>query len=1049
MLDRSLRLAVDHRVLVMVLVLLSAALGLWNFQRLPIDAVPDITNVQVQINTEAPGYTPLETERRITWAIETAMAGMPQLNHTRSLSRYGLSQVTVVFADGTDLYFARAQVAERLNAARAQLPAGIEPALGPIATGLGEIFLYTVEADPGRLPAGATAPTPMQLRSLQDWVIRPQLLRVPGVAEINAVGGDDKEILVAPDPARLQAHGLSFADLAARLNANNGNQGAGSIEKNGSQLLVRVPGQAETLDDLRRIVVSQSDGVPLRIGDVATVSESAAPRSGAATLNGDEVVLGTAIMRVGENSRTVARAVAARLPAIAAGLPPGVRLTPVYDRTTLVDRTLATVEKNLAEGALLVVAILFALLGNVRAALLTAAVIPFAMLITISGMVGNRVSANLMSLGALDFGLIVDGAVIIVENALRRLAEASHGDRRLPLAERLDVVFRATREVIRPALFGVMIITAVYLPLFALEGVEGRMFHPMAATVVIALLAGMLLALSFIPAGIALLFRAPVRDAENPLLRLALRAYRPLLDAALRQRRKVAPLALLLVLGCAVLATRLGSEFVPNLDEGDAAIQALRIPGTSLGQSLQLQRELEREIAALPEVERVFARLGTAEVATDPMPPNIADGYVMLKPRAQWPDPGKPKAAVMADIEARAGRVPGSSYELSQPIQLRFNELISGVRSDLGVKVYGDDLDTLARLAADIARVLQGLPGAADVRAEPLDGLPLLTVTPDREQLSRFGLNVADVQAVVAGAIGGQAAGRLFEGDARYDIVLRLPEALRSDVDALTALPVPLPGGGSLPLAEVATVALRAGPNQINRENGKRRAVVTANVRGRDLGSFVADAQRRLAADVPLPTGYWLDYGGSFEQLQSAATRLALVVPATLALILAMLWLAFGSLRDALVIFSGVPLALTGGVLALWLHGIPLSISAGVGFIALSGIAVLNGLVMVSFIRDLLARGRPLDDAIAEGALSRLRPVLMTALVASLGFVPMAFNTGIGSEVQRPLATVVIGGIGSSTLLTLLVLPALYRLAGRARLPRPATSDAATGAAPG
>ena len=1049
MLDRSLRLAVDHRVLVMVLVLLSAALGLWNFQRLPIDAVPDITNVQVQINTEAPGYTPLETERRITWAIETAMAGMPQLDHTRSLSRYGLSQVTVVFADGTDLYFARAQVAERLNAARAQLPAGIEPALGPIATGLGEIFLYTVEADPGRLPAGTALPTPMQLRSLQDWVIRPQLLRVPGVAEINAVGGDDKEILIAPDPARLQAHGLSFADLAARLSANNGNQGAGSIEKNGSQLLVRVPGQAETLDDLRRIVVSQTDGVPLRIGDVATVSESAAPRSGAATLNGDEVVLGTAIMRVGENSRTVARAVAARLPAIAAGLPPGVRLTPVYDRTTLVDRTLATVEKNLAEGALLVVAILFALLGNVRAALLTAAVIPFAMLITISGMVGNRVSANLMSLGALDFGLIVDGAVIIVENALRRLAEASHGDRRLPLAERLDVVFRATREVIRPALFGVVIITAVYLPLFALEGVEGRMFHPMAATVVIALLAGMLLALSFIPAGIALLFRAPVRDAENPLLRLALRAYRPLLDATLRQRRKVAPLALLLVLGCAVLATRLGSEFVPNLDEGDAAIQALRIPGTSLGQSLQLQRELEREIAALPEVERVFARLGTAEVATDPMPPNIADGYVMLKPRAQWPDPGKPKAAVMADIEARAGRVPGSSYELSQPIQLRFNELISGVRSDLGVKVYGDDLDTLARLAADIARVLQGLPGAADVRAEPLDGLPLLTVTPDREQLSRFGLNVADVQTVVAGAIGGQAAGRLFEGDARYDIVLRLPEALRSDVDALTVLPVPLPGGGSLPLAEVATVALRAGPNQINRENGKRRAVVTANVRGRDLGSFVADAQRRLAADVPLPTGYWLDYGGSFEQLQSAATRLAVVVPATLALILAMLWLAFGSLRDALVIFSGVPLALTGGVLALWLRGIPLSISAGVGFIALSGIAVLNGLVMVSFIRDLLARGRPLDDAIAEGALSRLRPVLMTALVASLGFVPMAFNTGIGSEVQRPLATVVIGGIGSSTLLTLLVLPALYRLAGRARMPRPATSDAATGAAPG
>jgi len=1036
--ESLLRFAIHRRGLMLVLVLALAGLGVWSFQHLPIDAVPDITNVQVQINTEAPGYTPLEAEQRVTFAVETAMAGLPRLEHTRSVSRYGLSQVTVVFADGTDIYFARQLVSERLQALKSQLPAGLEPQLGPIATGLGEIFMWTVDAVPGARNADGSPVTPTDLRQAQDWILRPQLLRVPGVVEVNSIGGHARQFQIRPDPGRLLAYGVSFADLVRAVGANNANRGAGYIERNGQQQLIRVPGQAATLDDLSRIVVATRGGVPVRVGDVAQLAIGSELRTGAATQNGQEVVLGTVFMLVGENSRTVAKAVAAKLDEAQRSLPPGITVSVVYDRTTLVDKTLATVEKNLLEGALLVIVVLFLLLGNIRAALLTAAVIPLAMLMTFTGMVQSRTSANLMSLGALDFGLIVDGAVIIVENCLRRLGMATAGNRTLSERERLNVVFEATNEVIRPSLFGVGIITAVYIPIFALTGVEGKMFHPMAITVVTALTAALVLSLTFVPAAVALLFRGPVAEHENALMRGARGAYAPLLRLALRLRVPLLALTLGFVVVCGGLATRMGSEFIPSLDEGDIALHALRIPGTSLTQAVHMQQQLEATLKTAPEVERAYAKIGTAEIATDPMPPNVADTFVMLKDRQHWPDPGKPKTAVVKDLERLAASVPGNNYEFTQPIQMRFNELISGVRSDVAVKVYGDDLDTLAQVAEQIEQVLGSVPGAADVKTEQTTGLPILTVTPRREVLARHGLNVADLQDLVAAAYGGETAGLLYEGDRRSDIVVRLPEPLRSNPDAMARLPVMLPGGGYIPLGEVAQLALGLGPNAINREQGKRRVVVTANVRGRDLGSFIAQVQDRMRTQVQVPPGYWLDYGGTFEQLQSASQRLAIVVPVTLALILGLLWLAFGSVRDALVIFSGVPLALTGGVLALWLRGIPLSISAGVGFIALSGVAVLNGLVMVSFIKSLRHEGRDLDAAITEGALTRLRPVLMTALVAGLGFVPMAFNTGIGSEVQRPLATVVIGGIVSCTVLTLLVLPGLYRMVWRSRSEVPA-----------
>jgi heavy metal efflux pump (cobalt-zinc-cadmium) len=1044
MLEKIIRFAITHRWLMLLLTLALVGLGVWSFTKLPIDVTPDVTNVQVQINTQAEGYSPLETEQRITFPIETALAGLPGLDYTRSLSRYGLSQVTVVFKDGTDIFFARQQVAERLQQVRSQLPGGMEPEMGPIATGMGEIFMYTVEADAKALKKDGTPYTTTDLRTLQDWVIRPQLRNTPGVAEVNTIGGYERQIHITPDPAQLVALNLTLRDVVSAISANNQNVGAGYIERNGQQFLVRVPGQVGDLDAIRSIVLDRRGGVPIRVGDIATVSEGRELRSGAATQNGHEVVLGTVVMLVGANSREVSQAVGARLEAANASLPEGVRAEPVYDRTALVDRTIHTVSKNLIEGALLVVVVLFLLLGNIRAALITAAVIPLAMLFTIMGMVRGGVSGNLMSLGALDFGLIVDGAVIIIENCLRRFGEMQHSlGRKMTDEERFDVTASATAEVIRPSLFGLGIIGAVYLPIFALSGIEGKLFHPMAITVVLALTGAMILSLTFVPAAIAVFLNGKVEEKENRLVAWVRRRYEPILAWALRRRMAVMAGAAALVVLSGLLATRLGSEFIPNLDEGDIVIQPIRIPGTSLTQAIGMQESLERTLAGFPEVKRVFSKLGTAEVASDPMPPSIGDTFVILKPREEWPDPRKPKQELIEELEEALEAIPGSNYEISQPIQLRTNELISGVRADVAVKIYGDDLEQLVRTGAQIQRVLASIDGAADVKAEQVTGLPLLTVTPDRAALARYGLNPGDVQETVATAIGGEVAGHLFEGDRRFEIVVRLPEELRQDPAALLDLPIPLreaePDESALdarwaagtpktvPLREVAQIDTKPGPNQINRENGKRRIVVTANVRDRDLGSFVKELQERVRADVKLPTGYWVDYGGTFEQLISASRRLAIVVPVTLVIIFGLLFMAFGSAKDAAIVFSGVPLALTGGVVALALRGIPLSISAGVGFIALSGVAVLNGLVMIAFIRKLREQGDPLDNAILDGAIGRLRPVLMTALVASLGFVPMALNVGAGSEVQRPLATVVIGGIVSSTLLTLIVLPALYR----------------------
>ncbi|MDY0955159.1 CusA/CzcA family heavy metal efflux RND transporter [Stenotrophomonas rhizophila] len=1048
MLERIIGASIAHRWLMMSLTLVLVAVGIWSFTKLPIDATPDITNVQVQINTAAPGYSPLETEQRITYPVETVMAGLPRMEQARSLSRYGLSQVTVVFEDGTDIYFARQQVAERLQQVKSQIPEGLDPQLGPISTGLGEIFMYTIDADPKARKPDGSAYTATDLRTLQDWVIRPQLRNVPGVTEVNTIGGFQRQVHITPDPARLRALGFTLEDVAQAVEANNQNVGAGYIERNGQQFLVRIPGQVANLEEIGNIVLARREGVPIHVHDVAQVQDGPELRSGAATQNGHEVVMGTVVMLIGANSRDVAQAAAARLQQAQASLPEGVTVTASYDRTALVDRTIDTVAKNLIEGALLVIVVLFALLGNFRAALITAAVIPLAMLFTLTGMARGGVSANLMSLGALDFGLIVDGAVIIIENCLRRFGERQHAlGRDMTAAERFAETASATAEVIRPSLFGLGIITAVYLPIFALSGVEGKMFHPMAITVVLALTGAMLLALTFVPAAIALFLGGRVQEKENRLMAWVRRRYEPLLAFSLRRGRWMVAGALVLVVGCGLLATRLGSEFVPNLDEGDVAMHAMRIPGTSLTQSIQMQLQIEKRLAQFAEVDKVFSKIGTPEVASDPMPPSVADTFIMMKPRKDWPDPRKSRAALLGELEAAVEQLPGNNYEFTQPIQMRTNELISGVRADVAVMLFGDDLDTLLSVGKRIASVAGTVPGAADVRVEETSGLPLLTITPNRTALAGYGLNPGQVQSTVATAVGGQVAGQLFEGDRRFDIVVRLPEALRQDPAALADLPVSLApalagddadessragswtsgSARTVPLRELATLGNSEGPNQINRENGKRRIVVTANVRDRDLGSFVADLQQAIGRDVQVPNGYWIEYGGSFEQLISASQRLSIVVPVTLAIIFALLFWAFGSVKDAAIVFSGVPLALTGGVLALAARGIPLSISAGVGFIALSGVAVLNGLVMISFVRSLRDGGSPLADAVRDGALGRLRPVLMTALVASLGFVPMAFNVGAGSEVQRPLATVVIGGIVSSTLLTLLVLPVLYR----------------------
>ncbi|AWN73568.1 CusA/CzcA family heavy metal efflux RND transporter [Legionella anisa] len=1031
MLEKMIRFSLKHRWFVLLFTLIIAALGVYNFQRLPIDAVPDITNVQVQINTEASGYSPFEVEQRITFPVELAMSGLPNLDYTRSLSRYGLSQVTVVFKDGTNIYFARQLINERLQEVKDKLPAEAETTLGPISTGLGEIFMYVVKNKPNVPKSQRYNPT--ELRTLQDWIIKPQLRNVEGVAEVNTIGGYEKQFHITPEPSKLVRYGLSLNSLVEALQRNNANVGAGYIERNGEQNLIRVPGQVQNIADIENIVIASFEGTPVRIRDVADVALGKELRTGAATENSKEVVLGTVFMLMGENSRTVSKRVTAKMKEINKSLPDGVEAVTVYNRTALVNATINTVKNNLLEGALLVCVILFLFLGNIRAALITAMVIPLSMLLTITGMVSNQISANLMSLGALDFGLIVDGAVIIVENCMKHLGKQQlELQRILTHEERLKVIAYATTEVIRPSIFGVFIITVVYLPILTLTGVEGKMFLPMAETVIIALMASMLFALTFVPSAVAIFLKGRIQEKENWLVHGISLGYARVLRHSFHARYGVICAAVLLVLISLLIAFRLGGEFIPSLDEGDIAMHAMRIPGTSLTQAIAMQDLVEQRIRQFPEVSVVFSKLGTAEVATDPMPPNVADTFIMLRPRKEWPNPKKTKPELMQEIEQAVTQIPGNNYEFTQPIQMRFNELISGVRSDVAVKVFGDDMNTLREIAESISTQLKEVPGAADVKVEQVSGLPLLTIEINRDTLARYGLQAGTVQDAIVIATGGKKGGELFEGDKRFDLIVRLPESLRLSPDVLRKIFVPLPPAKDgelhfIPLSEVAKTIRSESPNQISRESGKRRVVVSANVRSRDLSSFVNEAKERIEQNVKLPSGYWITWGGQFEQLQSASQRLQIVVPVTLLGIFLLLFMSLGNIRDALLVFSGIPLALTGGVFALYLRGIPLSISAGVGFIALSGAAVLNGLVMITFINKLYEQKKfYLKDAVLQGSLARLRPVLMTALVASLGFVPMALATGTGSEVQRPLATVVIGGIISSTFLTLLVLPGLY-----------------------
>ncbi|QPJ61177.1 MAG: CusA/CzcA family heavy metal efflux RND transporter [Candidatus Nitronauta litoralis] len=1046
MLNRIIEFSIRQRLMVILITIGMGVWGVFNFQKLPIDALPDITNIQVQINTEAVGYSPLEVEQRISFPLETALAGLPRLESMRSLSRYGLSQLTLVFEDGTDIYFARQILSNRLTQATGQLPPGIQPEMGPIATGLGEIFMWALKWKEGFNPNTSELESLTRLREEEDWIVRPQLRNVPGVIEVNTIGGYVKQIHVTPNPGKLMAHQLSFRDVLNALARNNQNVGSGFLEHKGEQYLIRTPGQVASLDDIRRITLGSHRGVPILIQDVAEVSLGKELRTGAATHNGQEVVMGTVFMLKGENSRTVSKRVSDQLKEIQKTLPEGMEAKTLYDRTKLVNATLNTVWNNLAEGALFVVLVLFLLLRHFRAALITALVIPLSMLFAITGMVENKISGNLLSLGAIDFGIIVDCTVIIVENCLRRLQEKqSQSFQPLTREERHSIVREASREVSRPSIFGVLIIMVVYLPILTLTGIEGKMFQPMAFTVLAALLGALLLSITFVPAMVAQFAHVKSKPEKTPWFDAIKNRYLNTLEQALQYRVSLLTTVSILLVACLLIAINMGREFLPTLDERDLAVHALRIPGTSLSQAVKMQHHLEKKFMELPEIDYIFSKIGTGDIATDPMPPSVADTFVILKPRKDWPDPRMTHDALIAKFESFVKPLPGNKYEFTQPIQMRFNELIAGVRADVAVKIHGDDMDTLHDIGERVVENLNRISGASDVRMEQVTGLPVLTIHLRREELSRMGLNISDVQDVIQIALGGMSAGQVFQGDRRFDLIVRLPENLRSRIDYLKRLPLPYPENWlkpmnsktnnalnphkeiltSIPLGTVADFEVIQGPNQISRENGKRRIVVTANVRERDLGSFIESAQNTLNENLTLPSGFWITWGGQFEHLISAAQRLKIVVPIALTLIFIFLFFAVRSFTHTLMIFTGVPLALTGGILFIWLRGIPLSISAAIGFIALSGVAVLNGLVLITFINKLTAEGLELKAAILKGCATRLRPILMTALVASLGFVPMALATGTGAEVQRPLATVVIGGILSSTVLTLFVLPAL------------------------
>ncbi|MDH2634835.1 efflux RND transporter permease subunit [Acinetobacter nosocomialis] len=1024
--DRIIQFSINNAIWVMMFVIAWIGVGIYSYQKLSIDAVPDITNVQVQINSQANGFTAPEVEQRITYPIENAMSGIPNLEQTRSISRYGLSQVTIIFKDGTDIYWARQLINQRLQEAKSALPDSIDPQMSPISTGLGEIYQWVVKAEPNAKKADGSAYSAMDLREIQDWIIRPQLQRVQGVAEVNSIGGYNKTYVVSPDLTRLQQLQIPLTDLQDALQNNNENRGAGFIEENGQQLTVRVPGMLTSIQDIQNVTVATKNGLPIRVADVASVSIGHDLRTGGATYNGQETVLGIAMMMMGENSKTIVKAIDQKVQEIQRSLPQGVVIETVYDRSSLVDKAIKTVAKNLIEGAILVIVILFIFLGNFRAALITACIIPLAMLFTLTGMAEQKISANLMSLGALDFGIIVDGAVVIVENCIRRLAEAQHlKGRLLTRSERFTEVFLAAKQARRPLIFGQIIIMVVYLPIFALAGVEAKMFHPMAMTVVLALLGAIILSVTFVPAAVALFVTGEVKEKESRWMMSLKKGYAGLLDKAYAFRYVVVTAAVSILILTSAIATRVGSEFAPQLSEGDFALQLMRAPSTGIEESLKIQENVEKQLLkAFPEIKAIFARTGTAEVATDVMPPNISDGIVLLKPHDQWPNPKETIDELRARMLQFVNQIPGNNSEFSQPIELRFNELISGVRSDIGVKIFGDDMQVLNQEAEKIAQQLRSIPGASEVKVEQTDGLPLLNVDVDHALAAQYGLSVKSIQDIVAASIGGQSVGQILQGDRRFDFVIRLQENMRTP-QQLAQLPIRLPNGGLIQLQDVAKVENILGLAQLSRENGKRRVIVTANVRDRDLGSFVQEMQSKLAQQK-LPSGYWLGYGGQFENLASATARMQIVVPMALIMIFVLLMAVFSNFKDSLLVFSGVPFALSGGLVALWLRDIPLSMSAGVGFIALSGVAVLNGLVMLTFIKELRTT-LDVHAATWKGAVLRLRPVLMTAFVASLGFIPMALATGTGAEVQRPLATVVIGGIISSTILTLVLLPVIYR----------------------
>lgn len=1019
MLERALEFSLKQRFVVVLGAILLVILGVLAWPQVNLDAVPDITTNQISINTETGGMSPEEVEKLVTFPIETAMGGIPGVEQVRSLSQFGLSQVNVVFRDDKDIYFARQLVSERLNGVKDELPEGVgSPTMGPVSTGLGDIYMYAIES-PDR--------TPSQLRELQDWVIAPQLRTVPGVAEVNATDGSVKQYQVVVSPQAMLARSVSVDDVVAALQNNNENAGGGLLERNGERVLIRSVGLAQTTSDIEQIVVKSEDGVPVLIRDVASVELGVPVLTGISTKDGKESLMVIVMMLKGANGQTVANAVNERIDEIKGQLPKDVTLTTTYDRAEFVGEVLHTVEKSLLEGAALVIIVLVVLLGNFRGAIIAAIAIPLAMLFAVLGMKQFGISGNLMSLGAIDFGIIVDGAVIMVENCVRRLSEArAMLGRTLTKEEHAEVIKQATSEVRKVTQFGEMIIIATFIPILALEGVEGKMFRPMALVFILALVGALILSLTLIPTLCSLFLSRDTQEKHSRLLGFFERLYAPTLAFALKRRAWVIGAASVLLVGCGFLFTRIGSEFVPKLDEGSLVIQPIRVRTVDMEQTIKLVTAYEKKVLEVPEVLTVVTRTGTPEIATDPMPLSLSDSFLTLKPKAQW-RPGMTKEKLIAELQSKIQQVPGQGYNFSQPIELRFAEIVSGVKADVGIKVFGENLGELKAKADEIAALMRDIPGATDIEVEQVDDVPVFQIDIDREAIARLGISIADIQHIVSVALGGEEVGQIVEGDRRFGLAVRLPEDIRNDPEAIKSLRVETPTGGSVPLSSLATIGDRVAPAQISREMGKRRVVVTLNVRGRDLGSFIAEAQRKVKSELKLDEGYYVTWGGQFENLQRASQRLTIVVPVALGLIFVLLFSTFGSMKQAALIFTGVPLAITGGIIALALRGMPFSITAGVGFIALSGVAVLNGVVMVSAINRLRSEsGMSVLEAVKTGASQRLRPVLMTALVAALGFIPMALNTGIGAEVQRPLATVVIGGILSATLLTLVVLPVLY-----------------------